>query len=305
MTKNTHLEHPEDTILTGDLSVLDGFLMPQDHISVKFDGAPAIVWGRNPATGKQFVGTKSVFNKVKIKICESAEDIVRLYEGNLRIILSACLANLPITNNIYQGDFIGFGGKQLYTPNVITYDFFDIVSEEIIIAPHTLYTVPENCTLKDAQSQPLLKELNDTNLVKFVNPKAYVWDGDYWTDNVTFNLGDLCKFARQMATLVEFEDKKGAAQLKKDINAYIRDNDEIVAEEFDNYMLVRLWLLVKEIKEICLYQLRHRNGPDSYIDNDLIDAEGYVIHNKYGSYKLINREVFSYANFNKSRFSNV
>ena len=65
MTKNTHIEHPEDSILTGDLSVLDAFLMPL-ILSLKIDGAPAIVWGRNPATGCQFVGTKSVFNKKKI-----------------------------------------------------------------------------------------------------------------------------------------------------------------------------------------------------------------------------------------------
>ena len=65
--KNTHIEHPEDSILTGDLSVLDWFLA-ESHLSVKIDGAPAIVWGTDPATGTFFVGTKSVFNKKKIKI---------------------------------------------------------------------------------------------------------------------------------------------------------------------------------------------------------------------------------------------
>ena len=72
--KNTHIEHPEDSILTGDLSVLDWFCA-DGNISVKIDGAPAIVWGRNPATGNYFVGTKSVFNKKLIKINESHEDI--------------------------------------------------------------------------------------------------------------------------------------------------------------------------------------------------------------------------------------
>ena len=62
--KNTHIEHPEDTILTGDLSVLDWFT-GDSYLSTKIDGAPAIVWGKNPATGNFFVGTKSVFNKVK------------------------------------------------------------------------------------------------------------------------------------------------------------------------------------------------------------------------------------------------
>ena len=41
--KNLHIEHPEDTILTGDLSVLDWF-KAEGQMSVKIDGAPAIVW---------------------------------------------------------------------------------------------------------------------------------------------------------------------------------------------------------------------------------------------------------------------
>ena len=40
--KNTHLEHPEDSILTGDLSVLDWF-STNAHLSVKMDGAPAML----------------------------------------------------------------------------------------------------------------------------------------------------------------------------------------------------------------------------------------------------------------------
>ena len=53
--KNTHIEHPEDSILTGDLSVLD-WVCADSNISVKIDGAPAIVWGTNPANGRHFVG---------------------------------------------------------------------------------------------------------------------------------------------------------------------------------------------------------------------------------------------------------
>ena len=49
--KNTHLQHPEDSILTGDLSVLDWFLT-DGEISAKIDGSPAIVWGKNPSSGK-------------------------------------------------------------------------------------------------------------------------------------------------------------------------------------------------------------------------------------------------------------
>ena len=61
--QNTHLEHPEDAILTGDLSVLDWFSESDSFISTKMDGAPAIVWGTNPANGKFFVWHKAVFNR--------------------------------------------------------------------------------------------------------------------------------------------------------------------------------------------------------------------------------------------------
>ena len=78
--KNLHIQHPEDSILTGDLSFLDA-IKNRQHLSVKIDGAPAVVWGINPASGKFFVGTKSVFNKVKIKINESHQDIDANHTG--------------------------------------------------------------------------------------------------------------------------------------------------------------------------------------------------------------------------------
>ena len=104
--KNTHIEHPEDSILTGDLSVLDWFTEP-GHISLKIDGSPAIVWGINPATSKFFVGTKSVFNKKLIKINENHRDIDRNHSGVVADILHACFDNLPRIYGIIQGDFIG------------------------------------------------------------------------------------------------------------------------------------------------------------------------------------------------------
>ena len=68
--KNTHLEHPEDTILTGDLSVLDA-LEQEQEISVKYDGAPAIVWGKNPATGRQFVVLNLFLTKLKLRFVKA------------------------------------------------------------------------------------------------------------------------------------------------------------------------------------------------------------------------------------------
>jgi hypothetical protein len=288
--KNTHLEHPEDSILTGDLSVLDWFVTP-GHLSVKIDGAPAIVWGTNPATGKFFVGTKSVFNKIKIKINHSHEEIGVNHEGRVAYILHVCFDWLPRTECIYQGDFIGFGGLSEYTPNIITYKFPEVVSQNIIIAPHTCYYAEND--LRDAVAMPDRAIWYDTESVKFVKPEAYILH----RQDSFYDVEEICKFARQMAQTAIFVRGKQLVELKKAINACIREDRDIQDDAFYcDVNLIRLWKLVKSIKEDCLFLCRN-NGPEAYIGSDQIDAEGYVMTNDYGMFKLVNREVFSHANF--------
>ena len=303
MTKNLHLEHPEDEVLSGNLDVLDWFVNP-GTLSVKIDGAPAVCWGKNPATGKFCVGTKSVFNKVKIKIAHSHEEIDSLYTGEVAKILHLCFDYLPRTETFYQGDWIGEGGLNEYTPNTITYQFGDIVTQNIIIAPHTCYYAESD--LRDAVAMPDRSIWTDTETVKFVQPKAYILH-DPWTRSegtVTFDdVEEVVKFARQMSTTCEFVSDKQAAKIKQQLNARIRSGDDIVAEDFDcDPNLIGLWALVKSIKDDCLFLCRN-DGPAAYINGNRIDAEGYVMTNEFGMFKLVNREVFSYANFNTGRFN--
>lgn len=293
--KNLHQEHPEDTILTGDLSVLDWFVTP-GNLSVKIDGAPAIVWGIDPACGEFFVGTKAVFNKKKIRIAHNHQEIDQHYQGEVAQILHACFDYLPRVNGIIQGDFIGFGGENEYTPNTITYKFGDVVSEEIIIAPHTCY-IAEN-DLRDAVAYPMNFTITDTPYVKFVKPDAYIAHGQESFADVK----EVCDFARQIATLCEFVTDKQAEKIKQQINACIRAGEEINPDDFDcDNNLMRLWALVKSIKDDCLFLCRN-NGPAAYLYGNRIDAEGYVLTNEFGMFKLVNREVFSNANFNHGRF---
>jgi hypothetical protein len=300
--KNTHLEHPEDSILNGDLTVLDWFLAPST-LSVKIDGSPAIVWGTNPENGKFFVGTKSVFNKKKIKICYTQEDVFALYDeathASLIEILCACLKYLPRTETIYQADFIGFGGSDEYTPNTITYKFPEIVRQTIIIAPHTCYYAESD--IRDAVAMPDRAIWNDTETVKFVKPEAYIVHNQESFADVE----EVCKFTRAMALAVEFVSDKQAAKIKQQLNACIRAGDAIIAQEFEDFNcdpnLIGLWALVKSIKDDCLFLCRN-DGPAAYINGNRIDAEGYVMTNEFGMFKLVNREVFSYANFNHGRF---
>ena len=290
--KNTHIEHPEDTILTGDLSVLDWFT-GDSYLSTKIDGAPAIVWGTNPATGNFFVGTKSVFNKVKIKINESHADIDANHTGNVADILHACFDNLPDTGCIFQGDFIGFGGGVMYTPNTITYIFDDVITEDIIIAPHTIYVAESD--LRDAIASPMILCPKSTSSCKFVKPRTEICPH---RDDIE----DLCKFARQMSMLCTFVNEKQSKELKKVINSYIREgnpvNEHEIAELHDvDINLLRLWKLVYSIKMDLFFYISTEDVVDCYIGGNEVAHEGYVMHNDFGSYKVVDRTTFSRLNF--------
>ena len=290
--KNTHLQHPEDSILSGDLSVLDWFLA-ESELSVKIDGAPAIVWGTNPQTKNFFVGTKSVFNKKIIKINETHDDIDRNHSGVVADILHHCFDCLPSFDGIVQGDFIGFGDDDTFCPNTITYIFDEIIEQNIIIAPHTFYATDGE--LKDAYVIEDSFDFDDTESCKFVKPSAWQIDEDF---------EEIVGFARQMAQLVTFAEPLEAEKLKIDLNRCIREGREVVPETFDNSRLISYWFLIKSIKEDMLYLCRN-NGPKAYIGNKQCGGEGYVRTNDYGMFKLVNREQFSHANFNNSKFASA
>ena len=291
--KNTHLQHPEDAILTGDLTVLDWFTCQDSQLSTKIDGAPAIVWGTNPATGKFFVGTKSVFNKVKVKINETHEEIEQNHTGTVAEILHYCLDCLPPTPHIIQCDFIGFGGDDTYTPNTLTYVFRESITQDIIVAPHTIYLAESD--LRDAVARPIDFRLLDTPRCKFIQPKANMLDEDFT---------EIVAFTRQMSCMCEFLTPKQSARVQKQLNACIRegiDIDDLTQDAiaYDNGIdvnVLRLWKLVKSIKEDMLFCC-YDNGPDTYIYDEECLGEGYVRTNQFGMFKLVNREVFSHANF--------
>ena len=145
--KNTHLEHLEDNILNGGseggkeavafLRSL-GKMLDQGgadtRVTVKWDGAPAIICGTNPDNGRFFVGTKSVFNAVTPKIIYSEEDVDRIYPpGQLAQKLKDAykyLSQLSIPN-VVQGDLLftddkyeaNIGGDTCiaFQPNTIVY----------------------------------------------------------------------------------------------------------------------------------------------------------------------------------------
>jgi|TARA_A100001011_G_scaffold163371_1_gene171952 hypothetical protein len=182
--KRTHLEHIEDIVITdgyeGGKAVLDyfrGLLLTLKgtsseamSVSVKWDGAPAVVCGTNPDNGRFFVGTKSVFAK-NAKVNYTKKDIASNHgTDDLGQKLLKCLVHLKKLNiqGVVQGDLLftdeditrkNIGGKPhlTFTPNTITYavpEGSDLSKQidraKVGIIFHTTYT-GESLAEMDAQ----------------------------------------------------------------------------------------------------------------------------------------------------------
>ena len=115
--KRTHLEHIEDIIITdgyvggqavveyfrGLLLTLKGTSSEAMSVSVKWDGAPAVVCGTNPDNGRFFVGTKSVFSKTP-KINYTKKDIATNHgTDELGQKLLKCLVHLKEIKHTGRG----------------------------------------------------------------------------------------------------------------------------------------------------------------------------------------------------------
>ena len=183
--KRTHLEHIEDIIITdgfeggkavveyfrGLLLTLKGTSSEAIKVSVKWDGAPAVVCGVNPDNGKFFVGTKSVFAQ-NAKVNYTKRDIASNHgTDELGQKLLKCLVHLKKLGmqGVYQGDLLftdedltrkNIDGKPhiVFTPNTITYAVPEssdlgqrIDRAKVGIIFHTTYT---GDALKDMDAQP-------------------------------------------------------------------------------------------------------------------------------------------------------
>ena len=299
--KNTHLEHPEDSVLLGKQSVQQviNFLRDRNStVSVKWDGAPAIVFGTNPENGKFFVGTKSVFNKVKVKINYTHADIEKNHSNNPKVagVLHTCLEALPRVEGIYQGDFIGFGGETTIKANTITYIFDSehryIPDCSIVFACHTSYTGDSIKSLTASFNVPEYLK-NNFMSTYFVNTNAHITSRRRRVDYI---LG----LASVVSNLVRYPKGKEVDALKIAVNKCIRE-DRPVSDVLSGNLLL-LFNLLTQAKLLIMEGITV-TGDDVRATIDLgVDYinsghEGYVHSNDYGTFKLVNRRVFSHYNF--------
>ena len=160
-------------------------------LTVKWDGAPAIFVGTDPADGKFFVGTKGVFSQTG-KLVKTPQDLDRYgYEGNLRKKLALVLQLLPKLGikGVVQGDL-------MYTKDDLQDGEID-GRDSFIFQPNTItYAVPKDSELgkRIAQSQNGYNihtsyegdSMADMQASFGVDISGYNKTNDVWFDDATY-----------------------------------------------------------------------------------------------------------------------
>jgi hypothetical protein len=211
--KRTHLEHIEDIIITdgyvggqavieyfrGLLLTLKGSSSEAMSVSVKWDGAPAVVCGINPDNGKFFVGTKSVFAK-NAKVNYTKRDIANNHgTDDLGKKLLKCLVHLKKLNiqGVVQGDL-------LYTDE-------DITRKNIDGKPHITFT-PNTITYAVPEASELGKQI-DRAKVGIIFHTTY--NGETLADMTASGGADVSAFAKSNDVFFDnatYKDVSGSAK---------------------------------------------------------------------------------------------
>tara|TARA_B100000579_G_scaffold57072_1_gene40715 strand:- start:513 stop:1736 length:1224 start_codon:yes stop_codon:yes gene_type:complete len=220
--KRTHLEHIEDIIITdgfeggkavieyfrGLLLTLKGTSSEAMSVSVKWDGAPAVVCGTNPDNGRFFVGTKSVFNPGTPKINYTKRDIAKNHgTEELGQKLLKCLVHLKKLNiqGVVQGDL-------LYTDE-------DITRKNIGGKPHLTFT-PNQITYAVPEGSDLSKQI-DAAKVGIIFHTTYV--GDKLADMNAQGGADVSSFSKNSAVFFDnavYKDVSGSAKFTSEETEY-------------------------------------------------------------------------------------
>ena len=256
---NVHLYHIEEDIirngmvgaksavryLYGLVDMLGGSTEGNVKVTVKWDGAPAIICGKDPLNGKWFVGTKSVFAK-NSKVNYTFEDIDRNHPaGGLNKKLKYAhryLQNLNI-DGVVQGDLMYTPGDLkperiddeaflTFTPNTITYavqkgsKLYDkITKSKVGIVFHTKYSGDTFSTM---------------NAEFGVDVGGFGEDGNVWYDDAYY------------------KDLSGTATFSSNQTLAIRTKIDQIAQ-LTEQVPMPLWMKLSTNKDFTTYMLQFIN----------------------------------------------
>ena len=289
----THLEHVEDILLdqgkAGGYAAIE-FLQKvysslknssnEFHtIQAKVDGAPAVIAGWDPESGKFFVGTKSLFNKTpKINFTPEDVDNNHGHSAGLAQKLKEALEYLPKVikkGEILQGDFM-FGkgdvststidGEKclIFQPNTITYavplssKLANIIQKaKIGVIFHTSYSGPDILNLSasfdihDSQFQRTSDVYcRTTNVTDIGSSLQFTPDEDKFFQSEIKRLTDvLNKFDESKLSFL-LKDPNVVIKIKTYINGKVRLGTKIDKNEIKHFVDYLMQGYDKEIEKL-------------------------------------------------------
>jgi|TARA_R110002051_G_scaffold325021_1_gene425289 hypothetical protein len=209
--KNVHLLHIDQSLLIdGDsgvkttvnfleslIDMLSGGTDGALKIGLKWDGAPGLIAGIEPESGRFFVGTKSTFSKKVPKVNFTNEDIDKFHggQGELPDKLKLALKLLP---KIWKGKGV-FQGDLMFTPDQKFNETIDGQSL-LMFRPNSIaYAVPSDSDLGKQINAAKLgiamhtrytgKTLSDMSASYDVTKNEFKENKDVWFDDA--NLTDI------------------------------------------------------------------------------------------------------------------
>jgi hypothetical protein len=149
--KLRHLTHLEDLMLDDGIAgmqraievlrqfrhmLIGGGVSKALHVTTKWDGAPSVVFGPDPADGKFFVATKSAFSKTP-KLMKSHAQIAEIYgSGGVGGVLHDCLSELALLRptRVLQGDLLFSGARGVKARSIQGKDYLTFRPNTILYA---------------------------------------------------------------------------------------------------------------------------------------------------------------------------
>ena len=147
--KNVHLEHIEDMVFNEGVAgtrnailflrsirdMLSGASSRSVNITTKWDGAPAIFAGVDPADGAFFVAKKGLFNAAP-QMYKTVEDVKSKLSGELQdkfLVALQEFSKLGIKSGVYQGDLM-FTKSDLSKEKIDGQDYLTFQPNTIVYA---------------------------------------------------------------------------------------------------------------------------------------------------------------------------
>jgi hypothetical protein len=310
--KNTHLEHLEDNIYNKGFNgakeavdylyslhqMLEGESDTKVSMTTKWDGAPAIVCGKDPETGKFFVGTKGVFAQ-KPKINFTPKDIEENHPDiGLQDILKVALENLSKLDiqTVLQGDMLykkdtlqqgNINGEEVvyFKPNTLVYGVpvksdlaKEIMASQMGIVFHTEYV--GGPTLADTQAK---FGFDSTGLKQ----NSAVWFRDATIKDLSGTITLTDKEGKDILSAIETADKYLKA-VGKPMFDWVEKGNDIIGKDFMIYLKAHINSNIREMESFEQDPVKFSSDfTQSYIARMTKKIDGYKTEQKKDEYRQL------------------